>query len=131
MIFVFCSNLLGKHNDEISQQAVMHFGAKDGMGNGFVGSSYALPIRSHPSEVTSTVFDSHDHLLSKDEIIENIKIWYEFARNSKYHFQFVASNINIADFASFLKEAGPIPNNVTLDKNVLWFINSTRRAIFK
>jgi hypothetical protein len=129
MIFVFCSNLLGQHTDEISQLAVSHYGAQDGIGSGFLGSSYALPVRSKPSEITSTVFDAEDYLLSDDEIIANIKIWYQFAQTTKNHFKLFTQDVN-ADFANLLREAGPMPSNITLDKNLTWFITKTRRAKF-
>jgi hypothetical protein len=129
MIYVFCSNLLGIHKDEISQTAVLHYGAQPGIGSGLVGSSYALPIRSQPSEITLRIFDAEDHLLSDVEIIANIKTWYQFAKNSEFHFKLFTLDIN-PDFACLLREAGPIPDNITLDKDLLWFINKTSRAKF-
>ena len=129
MIFVFCSNLLGQHTDDISQLAVSHYGAQEGIGSGLLGSSYALPVRSKPSEITSTVFDAEDHLLSDDEIIKHIKNWYEFAQTTKNHFKLFTQDVN-PDFACLLREAGTIPSNITLDKNLIWFINKTRRARF-
>jgi hypothetical protein len=130
MIFVFCSNLLGQHTDEVSQLAITQYGAKFGVGSGFVGASYALPIRSKPSENTKTVFDNEDHLLPDEEIIANIKTWYQFAQTSNYHFILDNVNVNV-DLAYLFQQAGPIPHNITLDKDLMWFITKTRRAQFR
>jgi hypothetical protein len=120
---------LGIHKDEISQTAVLHYGAQPGVGSGLVGSSYALPIRSQPSEITFRIFDAEDYLLSDVEIIANIKTWYQLARTSQDYFKLFTLDVN-PDFASLLKEAGPIPENIALDKDLLWFINKTCRATF-
>lgn len=44
-IFVFGSNLAGRHGAGAALAAVMHFGAEYGVGVGHVGNSYAIPTK--------------------------------------------------------------------------------------
>lgn len=45
MIFVFGSNLAGRHGKGAAKHAALHFGAKNGVGEGVTGLSYAIPTK--------------------------------------------------------------------------------------
>jgi len=47
MIFVFGSNLSGRHGKGAALYAVQHHGAIYGQGEGFQGNSYAVPTKDH------------------------------------------------------------------------------------
>ncbi len=46
-VFVFGSNLAGIHGAGAAKAALDFFGAKWGFGEGFMGSSYAIPTKGH------------------------------------------------------------------------------------
>lgn len=46
-IFVFGSNLAGRHGAGAARHAHTHFGAKTGVGLGRTGKAYALPTKDH------------------------------------------------------------------------------------
>ncbi len=52
-IFVFGSNLAGRHGAGAAKAAMWHFGAKYGVGSGPVGQSYAIPTKGRQLEVLS------------------------------------------------------------------------------
>lgn len=45
MIFVFGSNLAGRHGKGAALHAAQHYGAIYGQGHGFMGSCYAIPTK--------------------------------------------------------------------------------------
>jgi hypothetical protein len=45
-IFVFGSNLAGRHGAGAAKEALLHYGAKYGQGEGLQGQSYAIPTKS-------------------------------------------------------------------------------------
>ena len=45
LIFVFGSNLAGRHGAGAARTAAMHYGAKRGQGVGLQGQSYAIPTK--------------------------------------------------------------------------------------
>jgi hypothetical protein len=47
-IWVFGSNLAGRHGAGAAKIALEMFGAMEGVGRGLVGHSYAIPTKSHP-----------------------------------------------------------------------------------
>ncbi len=47
IIFVFGSNLPGKHGRGAARFAAMHYGAVYGVGEGRTGDAYALPTKDH------------------------------------------------------------------------------------
>lgn len=49
-IFVFGSNLAGRHGKGAALDAVMSYGAVEGQGDGHYGQSYALPTKSRRLE---------------------------------------------------------------------------------
>jgi hypothetical protein len=44
-VFVFGSNLAGRHGKGAAQDAYLHHGAKYGVGNGRMGDAYAIPTK--------------------------------------------------------------------------------------
>ncbi len=46
-VFVFGSNLAGRHGAGSAKHALKHFGAKYGVGIGRQGNSYAIPTKDH------------------------------------------------------------------------------------
>jgi hypothetical protein len=50
-VFVFGSNLAGRHGKGAALHAKTHYGAKQGVGIGRVGLSYAIPTRGRSLEV--------------------------------------------------------------------------------
>lgn len=67
-IFVFGSNLAGKHGAGAARTAVYKFGAIYGIGRGIQGNSYGIPTK-----------DAYFNVLSLDRIREEIKIFLDFA----------------------------------------------------
>lgn len=49
-VFVFGTNPKGNHNSFASKRAVKEFGAMEGVGEGFHGQSYAIPVHKHHTE---------------------------------------------------------------------------------
>jgi len=52
-IFVFGSNLAGRHGAGSAKEAVEKHGARYGRGRGYCGNSYAIPTKGHNLEVLS------------------------------------------------------------------------------
>jgi hypothetical protein len=52
-IFVFGSNLAGRHGAGSAKAAVMHYGARYGIGEGLQGRSYGIPTKGERLEILS------------------------------------------------------------------------------
>lgn len=50
-VFVFGSNLAGRHGKGAALTAIQQYGAKYGVGEGLQGNSYAIPTKGHELEV--------------------------------------------------------------------------------
>ena len=50
MIFVFGSNLAGRHGKGAAKYAREHYGAEYGVGEGITGLAYAIPTKGHNLE---------------------------------------------------------------------------------
>lgn len=70
IVFVFGSNLAGRHGAGAARHAREYYGALQGLGEGFSGQSYALPTK-----------DKDLKSLPLDEIEKNIKKFKDFARS--------------------------------------------------
>ena len=68
-VFVFGSNLAGRHGKGGAKDAVDYFGAKYGQGIGLQGNSYAIPTK-----------DSHLKVLPLSEIRQYVKEFLIFAK---------------------------------------------------
>jgi hypothetical protein len=71
MIFVFGSNLAGRHGRGAALDAKEHYGAEYGVGVGRTGSSYAIPTK-----------DENLNVLALDEIEKHIADFCMVARGS-------------------------------------------------
>ena len=69
-IFVFGSNLAGRHGAGAAKSAVQQYGAIYGQGIGLQGSSYAIPTKGHTIET-----------LPLSEIKIHVDVFIEFATN--------------------------------------------------
>jgi len=67
-VFVFGSNLAGRHGKGAAQVAVLHFGAVYGVGEGMTGQAYALPTK-----------DAHVRTLSLAAIAGHVGRFLRFA----------------------------------------------------
>lgn len=75
-VFVFGSNLKGRHGKGAALAAVKDFGAIYGTGKGFAGRSYALPTRdANPLGVKEANVQS----LTFDQVKESVSDFIEFA----------------------------------------------------
>lgn len=70
-IFVFGSNLAGRHGKGAAQHAVRRYGATYGVGVGLQGRSYAIPTK-----------DRYLNILSLPEIHRRVKTFVEFTRDN-------------------------------------------------
>ena len=71
MIFVFGSNLAGRHGAGAAKYAMEHHGAEYGVGSGATGDSYAIPTKGYNIEN-----------LSKEEIERHIDVFLNYARTN-------------------------------------------------
>ena len=67
-IFVFGSNLAGRHGKGAAKQAVSQFGAIYGQGEGLQGHSYGIPTKAENMAI-----------LSQEEIKQHVNKFLEFA----------------------------------------------------
>ena len=109
-VFVFGSNLDGRHGNGAAKQAVADFGAKEGVGEGAAGQSYALPTKKTTKES-----------LSLEEISKHLLVFLNYAANThniKYlvtKFGTERAGYSIQEIASLFKGLN-IPLNVILPR---------------
>lgn len=80
-IFVFGSNLAGRHGKGAALYARKHYGAVLGVGRGLTGRSYAIPTK-----------DASLHTLPLDSVRMYVNEFITYARNSN-HMQFMLTPI--------------------------------------
>ena len=103
-VFVFGSNLAGRHGAGAAKWAAAHRGAEYGVGKGMQGNSYAIPTK-----------DARLHSLSIPMIAEHVRRFIEFAReHPEMRFQLTPIGCGLAgykpkDIAPLFKDA---PDNV-------------------
>lgn len=93
-IFVFGSNTCGRHGKGAALQA-MKFGAIYGQARGLQGQTYAIVTK----DLTKRIHPS----ISKQEIIDQIKILYEFAQNNldkEFLVAYKGDNANLNGYSS-------------------------------
>ena len=87
-IFVFGSNLAGRHGAGSAKHAMLHHGARYGVGVGFCGSSYAIPPK-----------DQNLRVLPIDTINIYVKEFLKFAKeNSHLQFDIVRIGCGLAGY---------------------------------
>lgn len=114
MIFVFGSNLAGRHGLGAAKYAKDNLGAEYGVGEGPTGQCYAIPTK-----------DKNLKVRSLSEIEESIIKFLEYAKGSKKTFKVTPIGCGLAGYkvqqirAIFLRY--PITDNVVFSKE--WFQN--------
>lgn len=68
VVFVFGSNLAGRHGAGAALEAAKHWGAEYGIGDGRTGNAYAIPTK-----------DSHIRTLPLNNIAESIARFFHYA----------------------------------------------------
>ncbi|HAH22488.1 MAG TPA: hypothetical protein DCL77_01760 [Prolixibacteraceae bacterium] len=103
-VFVFGSNMAGRHGGGAARLAYERFGARMGMGWGYVGSSYAIPTK-----------DINIQTLPINEIFPWVHTFIESVKDS--HLTFLVTEIGCGlagyepkDIAPLFKEAMDVPN---------------------
>lgn len=108
-IFVFGSNLAGRHGAGAALHAVRYHGAIYGQGAGLQGKSYAIPTKDHNLDVLSLekinqyvkrfiIYAAHEYLKESDKIFNVTAIGTGLAGYS------------ISDIAPMFKKAADLPN---------------------
>jgi hypothetical protein len=114
MIFVFGSNISGRHGKGAAKYAVEHHGAIYGQGYGLQGNSFAIPTRYFNGVGIAT--------LPLDQIEEYVNSFLAYARSvPDTEFQITALGTGLAGYkheeiAPMFKDA---PSNCTLPKEWL------------
>lgn len=112
-VFVFGSNLAGRHGKGAALFALQHCGAVYGQGTGRQGNAYAIPTKGHRLEV-----------LPLDQIRDYVEEFLEYARaNSEETFALTPIGTGLAGYSreqiySLLKQFD-VPSNVLFTKE--WF----------
>lgn len=127
-IFVFGSNPEGRHGAGAARTA-LQFGAKYGIGRGLQGQTYALVTKNLKEGFVEKLADgtiktypkAGYRSISKEDLIENIKEFYDYAEQNKHLKFFVvykADNKNLNGYSSKelyeMLTTQKIPDNVYL-----------------
>lgn len=114
VIFVFGSNLAGRHGRGAALTAKNHYKAQYGVGCGLTGFSYALPTR-----------DENIRTLPLVDIKANVEEFINYAKdNPDMHFMVTKVGCGLAGYAShqiapFFKDA---PINCSFDQDWIKFL---------
>lgn len=99
MIFVFGSNLAGRHGAGAARHAAQYYAAKNGEGEGLTGNSYAIPTKGHRLEV-----------LPLDKIKASVNTFIEYAKaNQDMQFMVTRIGCGLAGYAD--KDISPMFND--------------------
>ena len=119
-VFVFGSNLAGRHGKGAALTARLYHGAIYGQGEGLQGNAYALPTKDLRVKENWGL-----RSISKEDIVKSIKKLYETARQySDKQFKIAYRNTYSASLNGYtglemidmFLEAGPIPDNIIFSK---------------
>jgi len=112
VIFVFGSNLAGRHGKGAAKHAALHFGAQYGIGRGRTGNAYALPTKDERLEVRT-----------EQEVKRDIDMFLEYAASMPdHHFIVTAVGTGLAGFDPYdiaCMFGNDIPENVYISGK-LW-----------
>lgn len=115
MIFVFGSNLQGRHGKGAALVALEKFGAVYGQGEGLQGDSYAIPTKITPYKIRPLV-----------DIKKSVDKFISFADNNK-ELQFYVTAIGCGLAGYTVRDIAPLfktrPSNVTLCDQFREFLN--------
>jgi len=107
-IFVFGSNMAGRHGKGAALYAKRHYGAEYGVGDGPTGNAYAIPTKDAQMKI---------RLLA--DIERDIRLFVDYARgspNGLFHLTPIGCGLagyNRRQIWSILRDAG-LPDNVVL-----------------
>lgn len=126
-IWVFGSNLAGRHGAGAAKVAKEQFGARYGVGVGATGRAYAIPTKDGRSGGKLT---DPAELLSLDSVRQHIEHFIEYARaNPGLSFTVTRVGCGLAAFAD--KDIAPLfacaPANCTFAQEWRAFLESTNR----
>lgn len=113
-VFVFGSNLAGRHGKGAALYAKQHYGAEYGIGFGRTGNSYAIPTKDQNLEV-----------LSLNKIQHYIKNFVSYARSAPNDtFLLTPIGTGLAGYDKteifqLIRNCAPIPSNIVFTKE--WF----------
>lgn len=105
-IFVFGSNLAGRHGKGAALYALKNCGAEPGNGRGLQGHSYAIPTK-----------DEQLRVLDREMIKGEINLFLEFVReHPEMEFYLTPVGTGLAGYSSFGMRSmfGELPDNVKL-----------------
>ena len=113
-IFVFGSNLAGRHGAGAARFAMKNHGALWGRGIGLVGNSYAIPTK-----------DENIKTLPIEEITHHVRDFIQFAKNNpQLTFQLTPIGCGLAGYT--YDQIGPLfkgcPENVIIPLEFLEFV---------
>jgi hypothetical protein len=113
-VFVFGSNLAGRHGKGAALYAYKHYGAEYGIGFGKTGNSYAIPTKDQDLEV-----------LSLDKIGHYIKNFVSYASSAPDDtFLLTPIGTGLAGYDKteifqLIRNCAPLPSNIVFTKE--WF----------
>lgn len=120
MIFVFGSNLQGRHGKGAALTAKLHHGAVQGIGEGLMGQSYALPTQHTPYR-----------LMHWKEIEQHVRKFKLFAFSMHYAFEFQVTQVGCGlaghkpdSIAPMFRDA---PMNCLFDEAWREYLGETKR----
>ncbi len=117
-VFVFGSNLAGRHGKGSALTAVKYHGAKYGIGEGLVGCSYAIPTK-----------DAQIQTLPLSDICDAVERFIAFAKkHPKHKFNVVAVGCGLAGYEPY--QIAPmfwgVPSNVVLPREFVKIIEGLK-----
>jgi len=113
-VFVFGSNLAGRHGKGAALHAKQHYGAEYGVGKGRTGNAYALPTKGYQLNV-----------LSLDRIQDFINEFITYANNNPNDiFLLTPIGTGLAGYKreeifNLIRNCAPLPSNIVFTKE--WF----------
>jgi hypothetical protein len=116
-IFVFGSNLSGRHGAGAAKQA-LGWGAKWGQASGLQGKTYGIPTKNHSITRTLTI----------DEIRPFVNTFIEFAK-SRQDLKFLVTEIGCGLAGYHVKEIAPLFENAIGVTNIILPPRFERRLI--
>lgn len=113
LIFVFGSNLAGRHGSGAALHAKLYKGAVYGVGVGRTGNAYAIPTKGPEKEGTLSI-------LTLEEIRPHVNDYIEYAKqNLELKFQLTRIGCGFAGYTN--KDMAPmfkgVPSNVIIPKD--------------
>lgn len=122
MIFVFGSNLAGRHGKGAALYARQKHGAVYGQGVGLQGNAYAIPTK-----------DEKLRVLPLDRIKPYVDEFLAFARrHPEMHFFVSAIGCGLAGYrpSDIIPMFSGMPHNITLNQRFLEALDPPRRTLF-